>query len=278
MDGLETAAASAWTKGLVTTDVGKWLDLPIGLKVNWGYDDPDWNAFAAITHYDALSIYLSPDEYWGADVVVSYKMVEFEFAINPGAKNNSGDVGYLLAGVAVKEPIKGLSAEVYYFQGATHDPNATPIDTYDAGVIAVDAVYAMEFGDVALKVAPTFAFYLDDAVTPYGAWRWVAAAKATYKMIEASAELTGMGRGNLCRHGCGGQGKTDGQVPTLRRHTAVLHGRHRHRPWRGSGRGLPRGRYYDVRGLHRHQRRRGRYRWQLWAPARPMVASTSCGT
>ena len=71
LDGLEiaTAGGAGTSKGLVTTDVGKWLDLPIGLKVNWGYDDPDWNAFAAITHWDALSIYLSPEEYWGADVL-----------------------------------------------------------------------------------------------------------------------------------------------------------------------------------------------------------------
>jgi hypothetical protein len=193
LDGLEiaTAGGAGTSKGLVTTDVGKWLDLPIGLKVNWGYDDPDWNAFAAITHYDALSIYLSPDEYWGVDVVASYKMLEFEFAINPGAANNLvPDMGYLLAGVAIKEPIKGLSAEVYYFQGNSADPNVTPIDTLDAGTIAADAVYAMEFGDLGLKVGPGFAFYLTDD-PKYGAWRWFAGAKATYKNIEASTELTG---------------------------------------------------------------------------------------
>ncbi len=48
---------------------------------------------------------------------------------------------------------------MYYFQ------NRLAIDSFDDGLIAFDAVYAMEFGDIALKVAPTFAYYLDDTVT-----------------------------------------------------------------------------------------------------------------
>jgi hypothetical protein len=183
MNGLETGTVGL-DIGLVTTDVGKWLDLPVGLKVAWGYDDPNWNDFAAISSYDALSIDLSPLEYWGVDVLVSYKFFELELAMNPGAKN-VGDLGYLLAGLAVKEPIAGLSAEVYYFQAGS------ALDAYDAGWIALDAVYAMAFGDLAVKVGPGFAYYLDDTATAFGAYRWALAATAAYKMFDFNTELGG---------------------------------------------------------------------------------------
>jgi len=166
-------------QALVTTDVGAWLGLPVGVKVAWGYDDPDWNNLAAVSHWDAYSINLSPDEYWGLDFLVSHKFVEFELAFYPAPSNVAG--GYLLAGLAVKEPIKGLSAEVYYFQNAV-------VDSFADGWIAVDAVYAAEFGDLGLKVGPGFYFNLADVGDAY---KWYAAAKVTYSMIEASLELTG---------------------------------------------------------------------------------------
>jgi hypothetical protein len=181
-DNLESLAFAGIVQALVTTDIGKWLDLPVGLKVAWGYDDPDWGNLAAISHYDSYSINLSPHEYWGIDVLASYKFLEFELAWNPGAANV--DVGYLLAGLAVKEPIKGLSAELYYFQNA-----ASPADEFGNGWIAFDAVYAMEFGDVTAKVGPGFYYNLADVGDAY---KWYLAAKAEYKtLVDFSAELTG---------------------------------------------------------------------------------------
>jgi hypothetical protein len=179
LNGLE-ASLVGLDKALVTTDVGKWLDLPVGLKVYWGYDDPNWNDYAAISHYDLTSIDLSPTEYWGMGLVASYKFFEFEVAMDPGAK--TVDAGRLLAGVAVKEPIKGLSAEVYYFQNEV-------VDSYN-GVIALDAVYAMEFGDFAVKVGPGFMYDMDDAALV--AWQWYLAATATYGMFDFSTELSGL--------------------------------------------------------------------------------------
>jgi hypothetical protein len=189
VDGAETLALSGISKALVTTDLGAWLDLPVGVKINWGYDDPDWNVFAAISSYDDYSIYLSPDEYWGMDFLISYNMLEFELAMNPGAKNVATDYGYLLAGVAVKEPIPGLNAEFYYFQGSGADPNVTALDAYDQGMIAFDAAYATEVAGFAITAAPGFAYYMAD--TAPSAYKWYLALKGVYSMFAVDMELTG---------------------------------------------------------------------------------------
>jgi hypothetical protein len=165
-------------KALWTTDLGKWLGLPVGVKVAWGYDDPDWNAFGDITNYGNTGVYLSPAEYWGIDFLVSYKMLEFELAFNPGISGN-GDLGYLLAGLAVKEPIKGLNAEVYFFQ------DATAIDVFDDAEIAFDAAYALELGGIGLTVAPVFKYDMDET------YFWGLGLQGTFDMFTANLGVSG---------------------------------------------------------------------------------------
>lgn len=189
MDGLETQVITAKggdpaqtmgiSKALWTVDFGKWLNLPVGAKVAWGYDDPDWNAFADITAYGNAAVYLSPDEYWGLDFLISYKMLEFELAFNPGISGD-GDLGYLLAGLAVKEPIKGLNAEVYWFQ------NKSAIDAFDASKIAFDAAYATAFGDFGLTVGPVFSYDLGTE-----AYFWGLGIDATYDMFTVDLGVYG---------------------------------------------------------------------------------------
>jgi hypothetical protein len=193
-NGLETSAVGL-DAALVTTDLGKWLDLPVGLTVKWGYDDPDWNAFADVTAYGNTGYYdMSPDQYWGMTFLLSYKMLEFELALNPGAKNVVAEsVGYLLAGLAVKEPIKGLNAEVYYFQ------DKSAIDEFGEAKIAFDAAYAAEFGGFGLTAAPTFVYDLgdaaDDILTSYddteGHFWWSFGVDATYDMFTVDVGVSG---------------------------------------------------------------------------------------
>jgi len=174
------ATSPGLEKAFVKSDIGKWLGLPVGLVVQWGWDDPDWNAFGDITNYGNTGIYISPDEYWGLDIVVTYKMLEFELAGNPGAANVVADLGYLLAGLAVKEPIKGLNAELYYFQ------NASALDEFGEGQIAFDAAYALELGDIGLTAAP--GFYYDMAAETYF---WGLALQGTYSMFTANLGVSG---------------------------------------------------------------------------------------
>jgi hypothetical protein len=179
MDGLESLTNTGISKALVTTDVGAWLDLPVGVAINWGYDDPDWNGYSAISSYDLYSIALSPDEYWGLDFLISAGMVEFEMAFNP----KGSDGGYLLAGLAVNEPIAGLNAEVYYFQ------NVSAPDAYDQGQIAVDAAYTTEVAGFDITAAPGFLFDMADAAA--NAWQWYLALAGSYDMFALDMELTG---------------------------------------------------------------------------------------
>ena len=142
-------------KAVVTTDLGMWLGLPIGLTANWGFDDPDRNEFHAVSAYgneDRIDFSPSAD-YWGHQFLITASFVEVEVAFDPGLA--SASAGRLLAGLAVKEPIAGLNAEVYYFQGGA-------VDAFDEGWIAVDAGYAGEFGALALEVGAGLAYPLLD--------------------------------------------------------------------------------------------------------------------
>jgi hypothetical protein len=117
---------NALDKALVTSDVGMWLGLPVGLMINWGYDDPDANEFQVVSGYGNEEIFnLSPDEYWGLDFLLTYNIVEVEVAFNPGVSGAAGDFGYLLAGLALKEPVPGLNAEVYWYQGGSFSEAAS---------------------------------------------------------------------------------------------------------------------------------------------------------
>jgi hypothetical protein len=80
-------------------------------------------------------------------------MVEVEVAFDPGLA--STDAGRLLAGLAVKEPIPGVNAEVYYFQGEA-------VDAFDQGFIGFDAAYAGEFNGFGVEAGAWFGYSLAD--------------------------------------------------------------------------------------------------------------------
>jgi hypothetical protein len=152
LNGLETSTVGL-DKALVSTDVGKWLDLPVGLVIHWGYDDPDANEFESISDYGNEEAFdFSPLVYWGFGFVLSYEFIEVEVAFDPIVP--ATEDGVLLAGVAVKEPIPGLNAEVYYFQNEA-------VDTFDQGIIGFDAAYSAEFSGFALDVGADFGYWLD---------------------------------------------------------------------------------------------------------------------
>jgi hypothetical protein len=195
--GLYDAPNLSLDKALVTTDVGMWLGLPVGLKVMWGYDDPDANEFGDVTGYGNQTYDFSPDVYWGMDFMLSYSIIEVELAFNPsaavvlvnGAPPAVADNGDLLAGLAVKEPIPGLNAEVYYFQGGSTVGAA--YDEFDLGSLGIGAAYAMDVSDIALEAGVSFEYALDDTVTSFGAWQWTLGLVAGYSMFEASLGIGG---------------------------------------------------------------------------------------
>jgi hypothetical protein len=177
-------------QALVTTDVGMWAGLPFGLVVNWGYDDPDANEFGNVTGYENTQVYdLSPVEYWGLDFLLSYNIIEVEVAFNPGVAGGTNDPvglneGDLLAGLAVKEPIPGLNAEVYYFQ------NQSAVDTFDQGVIAFGANYMVDVSGISIEPGVAFQYNLTDGADP--AWLYGIGVDVVYNIIDATLGVTGM--------------------------------------------------------------------------------------
>jgi hypothetical protein len=170
-------------KALVTTDVGMWAGLPVGLVINWGYDDPDANEFGNVTGYENTQVYdFSPTIYWGLDFLLSASFFEVEVAFNPGVA--PGDPGLLLAGVAVKEPIPGLNAEVYLFQGGG------AIDEFDMMHLGIGANYMAEMGAISIEPGVSFFYDLTDGADP--AWMYGIGAEVIYDMIAATVGLTGM--------------------------------------------------------------------------------------
>jgi len=167
-------------KAVITTDIGAWLGLgDIGVSLQWGYDDPDVAAFGDVTNWETEAFYgLSPAEYWGLDLLVSYGVFELEVAANPA---DVGDLGYLLAGVAVKEAIEGLNAEVFYFQ------NASAYDVFDEGVILFDAGYAGAFGDVDVEAGVNFQYNMGAG----DAWAYGIGLTGAYNIAYAEVSLYG---------------------------------------------------------------------------------------
>jgi hypothetical protein len=137
-------------KAVVTTDVGGMFDLPVMVHVLWGWDDPDANKFGTVSAYENEGVidYSKGDD-WMLDLLLGAGFVEFELAFTPSA----AAAGELLAGLAVKEPIPGLNAEVYYWQGAAD---------YADGWIGVDGAYGAEFGGIALDAGAKFLYPLLD--------------------------------------------------------------------------------------------------------------------
>jgi hypothetical protein len=170
-------------KALTTTDIGMWLDLPVTFKVMWGYDDPDANEFGDVTGYGNQTYDFSPAEYWGLAFMLGVKIVEVEIAFDP----YGSDGGFLLAGLAVKEPVDGLNAEVYYFQGGS----GVSADTYDQGSLGIGAAYATKVAGADLEAGVSFEYALDDAISAFGAWQWTLGIAAEYNMFEASVGVGG---------------------------------------------------------------------------------------
>ncbi len=183
VDGAETLTLGGISKALVATDVGTWLGLPVGLVVNWGYDDPDANEFQSISGYGNEEIFdFSPAEYWGLDFLLSYNIIEVEVAFNPGVA--ALDMGYILAGLAVKEPVAGLNAEVYWFQGGD-----VATDALDMGQIGIDAAYSTEVAGIGLDAGVGFMYDMDDAATD--AWAWGLGLAASVSMFDITVGLDG---------------------------------------------------------------------------------------
>jgi hypothetical protein len=185
-DGLETANWAGITKILVSTDVGALLGLPVGVVVNWGWDDPDMNEFQNISDYgneDPWDFSSPSGEYAGLDFLVSYEFIEVEFAFNPGGTVTGVNAGDLLVGLAVKEPIEGMNAEVYYYQ------NESAIDEYGEGRIGFDAAYAGDFGGFGVEAGAYFGYDLLD--TAADAWAYGVGLKGAYSIATVTVGLAG---------------------------------------------------------------------------------------
>jgi hypothetical protein len=158
LKGLDVAGANiALDKALTTTDVGMWAGLPVGLKLMWGYDDPDVNNFHVVTGYETEDVAdFSPAEYWGLAIMLSAGMLEVELAFDP-----LGADGKLLAGLAVKEPVPGLNAEFYYFQAQAAG------DEFGEGQLLFDVGYDTEVAGIALETGAFFWLNLADAAPGY---------------------------------------------------------------------------------------------------------------
>lgn len=181
VDGAESGTLNGITKALVTTDVGTWLGLPVGLKINWGFDDPDCNEFQNLSGYGNEDPWdFSPLEYWGLDFLFSYNFIEVELAFNPGVA--ATEAGYLLAGLAVKEPIPGLNAEVYYFQNAV-------VDDFAIGRIGLDAAYSTEVAGIGLDAGVWFGYDLNDAAA--NAWAYGVGLAGSVSMFDLTIGLDG---------------------------------------------------------------------------------------
>ena len=185
MDGLAglTADGVDIEKALVVTDVGMWLGLPVGLVASWGFDDPDANEFEVVTNYENEAVFdFSPTEYWGHAFLLSFGMAEVEIAFDPGLA--SADPGRLLAGLAVKEPIPGLNAEVYYFQNEV-------VDDLAQGKIGFDAGYSGEFGSVALDAGAAFMYNLADTPAAGDEYAFGIGLAAAISMFDITLGIAG---------------------------------------------------------------------------------------
>jgi hypothetical protein len=180
LDSFTDAFGAGLEKATVTTDVGAWLGLPVGVKLTWGYDDPDWNWFGDVSYFEKEAVSAAPSpEYWGLAALVSFGMFELEIAGNP-ADVSAGDLGYAMVGAAVKEPIPGLNSELYWYQ------NASAADAFDAGLITFGTGYTGEFGDVTAEAGVNFQFDMGAET-----WKYGVAVTAAISMLYVDLELTG---------------------------------------------------------------------------------------
>jgi hypothetical protein len=170
-------AAVATEKAVITTDVGAWLGLPVGVKLQWGYDDPDWNWFGDISVFEKESMSAaSMGEYWGLDAYITAGMFELEIAGDPASSN-------FLVGAALMEPIEGLNAELYFWQGDA------ALGSWEESQIHFGAGYGGAFGDFDLEVGANFMYDMEEAAT--NAWAYGLAVTGAFSMIYGEVALTG---------------------------------------------------------------------------------------
>jgi hypothetical protein len=131
-----------------STNIGTWLELPVGLKLDWGLVKPNANRFVGVSERGNEKIYQMEELYWGINLLATVDFIEIELAFNPGKTvADTGDIGCLLAGIAAKEPIAGLNAELYYYQNEVDN-----LSTMDQGIIGVSANYSTDLSGFGLKV------------------------------------------------------------------------------------------------------------------------------
>ena len=159
---------------VIKTDVGAWLGLPVGVVLQWGYDDPDWNWFGDVSAFEKESMSAATmGMYWGLDLLVTAGMFELEIAGDPESSN-------LLIGAALKEPIEGLNAEVYWWQGDA------ALGVFDAGQIHFGAGYGGAFGDFDMEAGVNFNYDMGAETWAYGV-----AVTGAISMIYAEVALLG---------------------------------------------------------------------------------------
>jgi len=169
-------------KAAVTTDVGAWLGLPVGLTVAWGWDDPDVNEFQSVSGYANEEVFdVSTGDDFCLDFLASMSMFEIELAMTPGVAG--APPADLLVGLAAKEPIPGLNAEVFYYQGGT----TVAADVFDEGWFGLDAGYSAEFGDLALDAGVAFVYPFLDTMD----WAFGLGVSAGYSIATVTVGLDG---------------------------------------------------------------------------------------
>ena len=169
-------------KAVVTTDVGMWLGLPVGVSVTWGWDDPDVNEFQGVSAYSNEEVLdVSSGDNWMLDFLLSASFFEVELAFTPGIAGGATN-GEILAGVAVKEPIPGMNAELYYWQG-----DVAAVDVYDEGWILFDTGYAGDFGGFGVAAGAGFAYPLLDT----NDWNFGVGLSGTYSVATVTVGLDG---------------------------------------------------------------------------------------
>jgi hypothetical protein len=188
-----------WVSGLdravVTSDIGMWLGLPVGLTLTAGLDDPDANEFESVSGYGTEEVFdLSTGDNLCLDFVLSASMFEIELATTPtgavwdpldhsGSGPAAGEDGELMVGLAAKEPIPGLNAEVYYYQ------NLSAYDAFDQGLVAFDAGYSMEMSGFGLDAGVAFVYDMSDLATHD--WSYGVGLAGSYSIATLTVGLNG---------------------------------------------------------------------------------------
>jgi hypothetical protein len=172
-------------KALCSTNIGTWLELPIGLKLDWGLVKPNANRFVGVSERGNEKIYQMEELYWGINLLATVDFIEIELAFNPGkTAADTGDIGCLLAGIAAKEPIAGLNAELYYYQNEVGN-----LSTMDQGIIGISANYSTDLSGFGLKVGLGMKYDLVEDVEPAVSYGF--GLKGTYSIATLTVGLDG---------------------------------------------------------------------------------------